>query len=235
MWSTPLLLAISLARVCGLQILPGCHLASVSRSATSLRVTVPRLSDDEDYDELDALDTTESWDEELAQMEAWKASQEKKSAAELPLDDVDEEAWFDEKDDEDPAARTLRQLSEKQAAMMLNAIEAKSPPSGSNKPVLTSLEAVITMLTRIEGKVDALSAKVAKLEGSTTATGSSSVSPPNPASTAASSDENKSAKGEEKAETQWDGEVDESAWFDVEDDDDDMPDWRDVRRLNNLL
>lgn len=179
----------------------------------------------DDYDELDAMDTSTSWDEQLDEFEAWQAMQKavekakepaqaaQKTPVEAPLT-VDEEAHLDLEafgEDEDAAARTLRQISEKQAQLTLQAIELKNGPP-TDKAVLTSLEAIINALGRLTDKVDKLSAKVDTLQSEAAAV---------PAATPAGPEE-------------WDGKVDEEAWRLDDDGGDDLPDWRDVRRPKKL-
>jgi len=205
-------------------------------------------SDDEDEDALDAMDTVSDWDAELAEMKAWEASQK---ASEPAPDDpfvVDEDAHLGlgDDDDEDPAAQALRQITEKQAALMLNRIEGQSAQAApSDKAVLTSLEAVLNALAVLGDKVDHLTTKLDNLSAAqpaatvdaTTepaATKASSEPPAAKASSVPAAETTDAAvPAAESKEDQWDGQVDESAWFD--DDGDDMPDWRDVRRLNKLL
>eukprot|EP00746_Dinoflagellata_sp_MGD_P011985 gnl/MRDRNA2_/MRDRNA2_125363_c0_seq1.p1 gnl/MRDRNA2_/MRDRNA2_125363_c0~~gnl/MRDRNA2_/MRDRNA2_125363_c0_seq1.p1 ORF type:complete len:346 (+),score=93.58 gnl/MRDRNA2_/MRDRNA2_125363_c0_seq1:63-1100(+) len=209
----------------------------------------------EDDDELDAMDTSDAWEDQIAEMRAWEASQKQqasagqqqevvpmpKSSADDQWDgEVDEGAWFDdEAEDEDPKERAARQLAEKQAAELLARIE--STRGGSVSPseaaqavspdrVMTSLESILNAIASLNQKVDAMDAKInAKLDrlskaAPATSDGASAPSPPS----APSSDAKES--GEE-----WDGQVDESAWFDEDADAAPLADWRDVRRAKKML
>lgn len=169
-------------------------------------------------DELDALDTVSSWDEELAQMKAWEAQQkgfaaETAGGAEGPHVDEEAHLGLDDDDDESPAEEQQRQLEEMKAAMLLmdaaKSGAASDAAGSSDSRVLTSLDSVLRTMMRLEQKVDALSAAVDKLS------------------------QRAAGPGAAPGTDAWDGEVDENAWFDQ--DDDDLPDWRDVRRLNKLL
>ena len=237
----------------GLLMLPGCVIGrglcgmqrpSANRAAPCLAAAD---GDNAEFEEVDAMDTSDSWSAQEAEFAAWQAAQKKESSAESVLGSgtgVDEDAHYDlgGEDEEDPAARTLRQLSEKQAALMLSTIEAKTTPT-ADKAILTSLEAVISTLNRLTDQVDRLSAKVDALQAATasappqtaptTAADASEGAKPTVSSTDAATSVPKLADAA-PTKDEWDGEVDETAWFD-EDDDDDMPDWRDVRRLNKLL
>jgi len=204
------------------------HATGPLAALMKMRVPLTRPSAvDDDYDELDAMDTSTSWDEELAEFEAWQAMQKaaekakepaqaaQKTPVEAPLT-VDEEAHLDVGGealggDEDAAARTLRQMSEKQAQLTLQAIELRDGPS-TDKAVLTSLEAIINALGRLTNKVDKLSAKVNTLQSEAAAV---------PAATPAGPEE-------------WDGKVDEDAWRLDDDGGDDLPDWRDAWRHKKL-
>lgn len=226
---------------------------SHTRSVSSPRLATAGEDSEEvwsEVDELDASQTSDAWDDQVADYQRWKAQQAAEAAASmesnLPLalrfPDVDEEAHLDlgpagGDDEEDPNARMLRQLSEKQAQVMLDAIEGKAG-SSADKRVLTSLEAIISTLSKLSDKVDKLSSKLDKLQ----VAGAAVAHPPsNPAAVpqAASADVPPSdlaaAPPGTKPAASWDGEVDETAWFDEDEDEDDLPDWRDVRRLNNLL
>ena len=224
---------------------------SHTRSLSSPRLATAGEDGEEvwsEVDELDASQTSDAWDDQVADFQRWKAQQAAEAAASiesnLPLalrfPDVDEEAHLDlgRDDEEDPNARMLRQLSEKQAQVMLDAMEGKAG-SSADKRVLTSLEAIISTLSKLSDKVDKLSSKLDKLQ---LAGAAPAPSPSNPAAVpqAASADVPPSdlaaaPPAGTKPAASWDGEVDETAWFDEDADEDDLPDWRDVRRLNNLL
>jgi hypothetical protein len=226
----------------------------------SLRLHRPSLSSRrspllmQDDDELDAEDTVDSWDAQMAEMEAWTKSQRKADAASILDSDtgVDEEAHYDlggDPDDDDlPDWRDV--MAEKQAMSLLGRYSAptqaaeSAAPARDDKKLLTSLEAVLNAMNRLSDKVDALSAKVDAL---TTERGT----PPSVDAAKGSADEQPQQSADagagaapappaaraasEPSADAWDGEVDETAWFDEDDDDDDKPDWRDVRRLNKLL
>jgi hypothetical protein len=177
-------------------------------------------------EELDAADTTSSWDEEVAAMRAWEAAQAAKRPAPAPAaseSGVDEEAHFGFAEDaEDDTDRILRQVAEKQAALAL--LEGSllqrvagaevGAESGDAKVILGSLTAVLNSLTRLTEAVAKLNAKVDALAAGLRAAAPSAAESAPPAE---------------------DGEVREDAWFDDDPDDQDGPDWRDVRRLNSLL
>lgn len=201
------------------------------------RVVCARLSagDDREWsadDELDAADTTSSWEEELAESKAWQAKQ-------APADEawaVDEEAHLglDDDDDEPRDDMLRRQLAEKQAALMLDALEGEKGAAEEPR-VLESLKAVLSSLSRLEQKLDRLEKKVDGLstEGSAAAPAGPSAGPDGGGAAPARFEE-RATPGTD-APT-WDGEVDEAAYFD--DDGDalfDMPDWRDVRRLKRMM
>ena len=105
-------------------------------------------ADDDPWDEeLDAADTTSSWDEEIAAMEAWKAG---KSASPdwsgEQAGHVDEDAHYGFEDPEDPDAMRQRQLSEKNAALELLARAAGGgapQAEPGNARVLTALDSVL--------------------------------------------------------------------------------------------
>jgi hypothetical protein len=216
-----------------------------------------------DDEELDAADTVDSWDAQLAEQAAWLAAQKAAKAPSAPPPPaewdgaVDEDAHFglDADDDEEPSAAAARQLLEKQAALMLRGIEAQASASAPpSKAVLNSLEAVLNALTRLDERMRRLEAKVDGMRADL-ATGASAAmtmdtgtpddsdqpddldaadapdtSGAGPSSPAAGG----AGAGAGAASSSWDGTVDEMAYFD-DDMDDDMPDWRDVRRLNSLL
>lgn len=83
----------------------------------------------------------------------------------------------------------------------------------------------------IHKQVDALSAKVDRLGGAAPAAAPRSppAAPPAPAPPTATAPSAGEVDG-----AGWDGSVDETAYFD-ESDEDDRPDWRDVRKLKRLL
>ncbi|KAL3907502.1 MAG: hypothetical protein SGPRY_010147 [Prymnesium sp.] len=182
----------------------------VGRRLPSLSRTSRLLAQTGSFDEeLDAADTVSDWDEELAASEAFMASRKGRAGsgevkASSPTPPADAMG--------NPVAEQLLQLAEQAKTRAM--AEESSPPGPADaigtKRVLTSLEAVLSQLMRLEEKVDALSAKAS--------TGQPASPSPSPA----------------RAAEEWDGEVDDMAYFD-DDDDVDLGDWRDVRRLNNLL
>ena len=134
-----LLMVLLLASSCaGMRMTQTARIRSLRAPLACRTSTLAALSDDDE--ELDAEDTVDSWDAQLAEMEAWAAqqkAQETSSDASSILDSdtgVDEDAHFglgDDDDDEDAAGRALRQLTEKQASLVLRRIEeqqaAQSP------------------------------------------------------------------------------------------------------------
>lgn len=117
------------------------------------------------------------------------------------------------------------------------AINVAGADALSSAQALASLETVLSSISRLEDKVDALSKKVDAIISASPA-----AAPADPTAAAPSGPTNTPTAPATPASpatpatpeaAQWDGNVDEGAWFDA--DDDDMPDWRDVRRLNKLL
>jgi len=201
---------------------------------------VARVVCREDDNELDAEDTVDSWDAQMAEQAAWEAAMEKSRGGSSAGSDVNPETGVDEEahfglgddDDETPAERTMRQLAEKQASVMLSQFEAsRAPPE--NTRVMTSLSAVLTVLARLEDKVDRLSARVEALA----AEDSPSAPPPPPPGPPVVPSESSPAAAPPASppapDYSW--EVDETAWFDDDGDAADLADWRDVRRLKRLL
>ena len=203
-------------------------------------------ADDDPWDEeLDAMDTTSSWDEEIAAMEAWKAG---KSASPdwsgEQAGHVDEDAHYGFEDPEDPDAMRQRQLSEKNAALELLARAAGggAPPEAEpgNARVLTALDSVLRSMMRLEERLGAIEKKMDGMlaaggaaptaaDTAPTAADAASPSAPAPPPSAAPADDD-APKAEE-----WNGEVDEAAWFDVDADEEELGDWRDVRKLKKLF
>lgn len=255
---------------------PGWHVPTLASPRLRAAGKLHMQMGEEDPGELDASDTTDSWESQMAEQEAWLAAQKKKSAppaspvvggaASTPMWDgeVDEDAYFDEEDDEDDATRVQRQAAEKQASIMLARIEAAGGGNvlvgakrggPDNAKVMTSLSSILTAMMRLEEKVDALNGKVDQLleerkkgSGPTMAPGAfaPASSPSSPSSPAASEPKSSppsssassaaaAASGTSQAEEEeWDGNVDESAYFD-DDGDDDLADWRDVRKAKAML
>ena len=193
-------------------------------------------SDDDDDFELDDLEGCESWEEAMADQKRWEEEMARKNqqdgfgsgneistpvAAVSDFVPVDEQAHFDlDDDDETPQERSIRQQAEKQAAVLIERAQAAATPPDMQR-VMTSLEAVIATMMRLESKVDTLSKKVDALQTSALSTGAAAATSgatgvPMPPPAASPFDG-------------WDGEVDEDAWQIDDPEDSDLPDWRDVR------
>jgi hypothetical protein len=210
------------------------------RSATLAMLALEEEDDEDELDGYDELSLMDDANEEERMWEEWKAAQAKKAATEGIVvqgsksegwDGVeDESAYFDEEDydddDDDGDAAADHEQRGSSALQMLRAQQAACLGGGespgvpllsvaeSQRRMMISIESVLNAVTRLSDKVDRLTAKVEQLESS--------------ASTSASKPPQVDGK---PADGEWDGEVDESAWFDEEDyDDDDAPDWRDLRR-----
>jgi len=239
-----------------LQASPALFAATRRSCCQSWRPPVRKVhSQIDDDDELDALDTVESWDDELAAQRAWEASQAQQGGTLDSATGVDEEAHLglDDDDDETEAERILRQVTEKQAAFL----QGQAASSEPDKRVLTSLEAVLSTMMRLNDQIQQLSKEVAELKA--VVSGSPAPSPPPspprpsplptesspspslPAAPSAvpaapsSAPAAPSSPPSPPASDGWDGVVDEGAWFDDDADEVDLPDWRDVRRLKKLL
>ena len=232
-----LLLALGAAHALWLPVRPPVKLRAAS--------AVCQADDDPWDEELDAADTTSSWDEEIAAMEAWKAG---KSASPdwsgEQAGHVDEDAHYGFEDPEDPDAMRQRQLSEKNAALELLARAAGggAPPEAEpgNARVLTALDSVLRSMMRLEERLGAIEKKMDGMlaaggaaptaaDTAPTAADAASPSAPPPPPSAAPAD-----AAAPKAE-EWNGEVDEEAWFDNDADEEELGDWRDVRKLKKLF
>jgi len=180
-----------------------------------------------DDGEVDAYDTSDSWEEQLAAQRAWLAEEQKKAESAKGGQEgehVDESVHVglgdgdSSQEDEDGFgaynAAAFRELEHARAAKLLRVVEAhqaerasdaafepSAAPSASTsdgadaaalKRLTVSFEAVISSLTRIESKVEEMSAKIQKLESALLSKGV--------------------ITGEDAE--QWDGVVDESAYFD---------------------
>ena len=229
---------------------PPCY--QISAPAIASRAAPLRLQMRDDDEELDALDGCDDWDQAMKEQEQWMAEQKAKKEsyggsfgkASLQSDDdgpleVDESAWFDEPDDEEtPAEMAKRQMAEKQAAEMLARIQAAAPTAPDNSKVMTSLESVLTMMMRLEAKVDNLTTLVEKLRKETPVLKDTPTPPPAAAAAPKAEDETPAEPTKKPlpppVTDEWDGTVDEGAWFD-DDPDEDFADWREVRRLKKLL
>jgi hypothetical protein len=225
--TTPLAMLAAAALVPPLALPRGTAWVAPWRAAAH---TLPRMCDSNDDGELDADDTVSSWDEQLAEMRAWEEANMKQTSVDAGLSEeahVDEEAHFGFGDDDETSEeRAMRQLAEKQASLMLGRMEGNSPADSGGtamemKRMLTSIEAVLNAVERLSERLDVVSAKVDKVHASLAgeAAGGAPASDGTPAAPEGDS---------------WDGNVDEEAWFD-DDPDEDLPDWRDVRRLKRLL
>lgn len=180
---------------------------------------------DDGDDELDAFDTSDSWDEQAAAQAAWEKSESVAKGGDVPPPPVDygwavdEEAHYDLGDDDEDEPLPKDPLSVlRQVTQAKSSAPASAPASVAGSPntvTLTvsvdpdtvmvnkvSLASVLTTLMRIEEKVDKLIKKVDKLESSPVST----------ASAAASSVESDTGG--------WNGEIDEMAYFDDDPDDD---------------
>ena len=201
---------------------------------------IPPPNDDSDDDELDAWDFGDSWEQQEAEQRAWeeRMAAEKEGAKATkatppadrppPVNVVDDDfeanagAYFDDEVEvEADSDRAARQLAEKFAAEALMKAQAASA-APSDKNVMTSLEAVLATMARLETKVDKLTAKVDLLAMQPPSIGSPSIGSPTPSPGTVPPPPTSALDG-------WDGEVDEEAYFDYDDYDDDQPDWRDVR------
>ena len=215
---------------------------------------------DDDDDELDALEGCDSWEEQMAEQAMWEAEMAKKqstppkntfgSGNEMSGNDnaavpVDESAHLGlgDDDDETPAEIAARQIAEKKASEFYTRVTA-SAAVPETKRLMTSLEAVLNSMMRLETKVEKLTTKVdnlqAKLDKRPAAAESAAATPPadvtgnattpaTPATPAAPA-----VPDAPDVSGGWDGVEDESAYFD-DDDDDDFADWRDVRRLKRMM
>lgn len=184
------------------------------------RVRLPPLCQLEDEEvapfEVDALDTSESWEEQLLAQKQWEQEQTaKKEAAnkEATLAEwgVDEEAHFglgdDAEYDDDPGGveNFKQKLMASELLKQVRSAAGGTPGAAdsdlSNKRVLTSLESVISTLIRLDGKLDAVITRLDKMDkrGVSGAPGEAPAPP-------------KDANG-------WDGEVIEGAYFDYDSDD----------------
>lgn len=166
-----------------------------------------------DDEELDAMDTSDTWDAQLEAQRRWEADQAAKKT-ERPQTNradwyVDEEAHFGlgdnaEHDDDLGGVENFKQKL--MASELLNQVrEAAGGASGSadnelsNKRILTSLESVISTLIRLNDKIDSVIAKLERMEKE----GQSGASTPPPPID----------------DGGWDGDAIEGAHFDYDDDD----------------
>ena len=228
-------------------------MGSSPRAACAPRLQLPFIPPDfdqnDDGDELDALEGGDSWEQQLAEQKAWEermALEKAGNTAPPPEEDapvapapvapasddsmvfVDESAWFDDEADvEAEADRVARQKMEKAAAETLSRAQTAAPLP-NEKRLMTSLEAVLNTMVRLETKLDKLTKKVDALSGK--------MAPSPPAADVPPADPDAPPAPPTLgawAVEGWDGEVDEDAWFD-EDADEDLPDWRDVRKAKGL-
>jgi len=172
----------------------------------------------DENDEIDALDTSDSWESQMAEQRLWQVEQVAKDIdqqANLADWAVDEGAHLGLGDDAAPdedkvTPDTVEDFKQKLVDMeVLNQVRsaAGGAPGAadnelSNKRVLTSLESVIGQLIRLDKKLDALTSKVDKLA----ARGVSGAAPAAPAAPAVD-------------DGGWDGDAMEGAYFDYDDDD----------------
>tara|TARA_B100000524_G_scaffold328119_1_gene212591 strand:- start:1196 stop:1930 length:735 start_codon:yes stop_codon:yes gene_type:complete len=204
---------------------------------------------DKDWEELDGGDTVSDWDDEIAQMKAWQAAQAADSMNGSGSDGesdghVDESAHLDD-DDSDAADALLEEIAQRRAAALSASGGGSKDDSRSAvsevelKRVLTAIEGVLNTMGRMEtrmGNIETAIQKMATQSKDGTKAGAetseSTTFPKEETLPTASSGE---AKGGVKDEAgRWDGTVDEDAYFD-DDPDEDLGDWRDVKRLEKLL
>ena len=126
-------------------------------------------------------------------------------------------------------------------------IVAQDTDGETNEVLMASLQALLATVTKLEEKVDTLSRKVDELQavspttdapGTATAASGPTTSPPAAPASGPTASPPAAAPTPPPAaapDETWDGSVDEGAWFDADDDDNELGDWRDVRRLNKLL
>ena len=225
------ILVVALSAAAHAALIPaplGARPATVQRRR-SLPAPVLALDELDDDDELDALDTVSLWDEELAEMKAWEAAQAAKKQSQPDVGaffdsgtGVDEDAHLglgDDDDDDDDAGTALWMLRQ------LESQQGKAAPKDETR-IMTSLESVLNAISRLSDKIDRVESKVDKLLSAPPRTDGGA--PPQPSA------EVKPQDGASPAEGGWDGVVDEEAWFD-DVDEDDLPDWRDVRKLKRMF
>ena len=253
-----------------------CVARRLQVTAGTSRAVVPvaDMRFDGSFDELDAMDTSDSWDDQLAMQEAWLAAQKKKqgqaAAPEPEADglDVDEEAHYDftDPDDDDrPDWRDVRAGVVGKRASELSILSgvigqrpSSPPPAPAAAPADTAaLEAVVRTLARLEEKIDRIE-KAMRLEEKIDRIGEAmGIEPPSPppadaapsspppaaAEPAAAAAPKPPAEAPKKPSAplaprtmaEDEPHVDEDAYFDDDPDDQDLGDWRDVRRLKKLL
>lgn len=235
-------------------------------AAAARRAAVPVADERFDGfdDELDAMDTSDSWDEQLAMQEAWLAAQKKKqgkAADPEPEPDgltVDEEAHydFDDPDDDDrPDWREVRGGVAGQRASELSILSgivgqrqpspppAAAPAAGpAADDIRVMLDAVVRTLARLEEKIDRIEEAMDIQPPSQPPD-----APPSPPPAAEPTDKESpvakpaaeapkpSAPLAPRTMAEDEPHVDETAYMDDDPDDQDLGDWRVVRRLNNLL
>jgi hypothetical protein len=168
--------------------------------------------------EVDALDTSDSWDDQLLAQRKWEQEQTAKTEAakkEATMADwgVDEEAHFGLGDDaeydadpggmEDFKQKLMASEVLKQVRSAADAAPGATDSDLSNKRVLTSLASVISTLIRLDTKLDAVIARLDKMEKKR---GASSAAPAD-------------APGPPKDAGGWDGQVIEGSHFDYDADD----------------
>jgi len=250
-----------------LALLP--HLASglltsglqYSLTRPALRHSAVVLAYDAD-EELDAADTTSSWDEEVAGEAAWRASMA--ASASASDEDASAGAWAGVP----PALRQLAEKAKTSEASTASSTAGEAAPGLDNNEVLRALNVVISNLARLEEKVDVLTA-VTRLEQKVDSLSSSlleqrvaplaSVAPaapgpsppvkkiaPTVAERAAARIAPFSApktmfaqdwdgdRGDEDDDNEWDGNVNEESYFDVDEETANLPDWREVRARKGL-
>ena len=228
-------------------------------AATRGRAAVPVADARFDGEEMDAMDTSDSWDDQLAMQQAWLAAQ-KKTQGEAPDPEpeadglsVDEEAHYDFDEPGDNvgydwravrAGVTGKRASELSILSGMIGRPPSSPPPAPAAADAGTLEAVVRTLARLEEKID----RIEKAMGiETPSPPPAAAAPPSPPPAGAEPTAKAAPKPPAKApkkpsaplapRTMAEDEphVDESAYMDDDPDDQDLGDWRVVRRLNNLF
>ena len=208
---------------------------------------------DKDWEELDGGDTVSDWDDEIAQMKAWQAAQAADSMNGSGSDGesdghVDESAHFDD-DDSDAADALLEEIAQRRAAALSASGGSKDGGSKDDsrsavsevelKRVLTAIEGVLNTMGRMETRMGNIETAIQKMatqsKDGTKAEAETSESTTFPKEETLPTASSGEAEGGVKDEAgRWDGTVDEDAYFD-DDPDEDLGDWRDVKRLEKLL
>lgn len=206
------------------------------RPSTARRVVANTLmQEDVEYDELDALDTVSDWDAELAEQEAWLAMQKEKENDEERRKKRTELAEQEKGNDEGDEPKTdvsqmFGSLHASSAEDILEQIKVAAaakanPPSQDevNEKIQFTLGTIVNQLARLEAKLDRVEKAQKKLMNS--------------GGLLIGEDGAEETQKEKINPGEWDGVVDETVWFDEEDDDthvSEFVDWRDVRKEMGL-